>query len=221
MNNLLFTIRRQNIPQEPNENLKKHFKKPDRQNARELMGKMLHSKVDASVGNKSVESVLFVKTCLLILAICVCTCAISGCTESIWDLASDSRLPKWIALQPGLTRADVIVVEQATEPTRRGVGIKVILYNRKHKKLEEIRGKSFNLSGRYFVDVVHDVPEIIGLKTQKNEHGDEWPYFFVVDDPALKRKLLDENEKKLRDDIGSNYTALRKKLLDENDGPTF
>jgi len=42
------------------------------------------------------------------------------------------------------------------------------------------------------------------------------PYFYVVDDPALKRKLLDENEKKLLYEYGIDYPALRKKLLDEN-----
>ena len=44
------------------------------------------------------------------------------------------------------------------------------------------------------------------------------PYFDVVDDPALKRKLLDEYEKKLLEDKGIDYPALRKKLLDENEG---
>ena len=102
------------------------------------------------------------------------------------------------------------------EPTRRGVDVKVILYNDKYQKLEEVRGKSFNLSGRYFIDVVDGVPEVTGLKTQKNKHGDDFPYFFVVDDPALKRKLLDENERKLLDENGIDYPALRKKLLDEN-----
>jgi hypothetical protein len=102
------------------------------------------------------------------------------------------------------------------EPTRRGVNVKVILTNNKYKKLEEVRGKSFYLSGRYFIDVVNGVPEVIGLKTQKNKHGDDLAYFFVVDDPALKRKLLDENEYKLLQDNGIDYPALRKKLLDEN-----
>jgi hypothetical protein len=38
----------------------------------------------------------------------------------------------------------------------------------------------------------------------------------VVDDPALKRKLLDENREKLLCDNGIDYPALRKKLLEEN-----
>jgi hypothetical protein len=155
---------------------------------------------------------------LLMVALCLSCFAISGCIESIWELTSDSRLPKGITLPPGLTRADVRVVEEAMEPTRRGVDVKVILYNIKYKKLEEVRGNSFDLSGRYFIVVVDGVPEVIGLKTQKNKLGDDLAYFFVVDDPALKTKLLNENEKKLLQDIGFDNPAMRKKLLDERRG---
>jgi hypothetical protein len=140
----------------------------------------------------------------------------TGCVESIWYLANDSRLPKWITLPAGLTRADVRVEEEAMEPTHGGVDVKVILYTNKFKKLEEVHGKSFDLSGRYFIVVVNGVPEVIGLKTQKNKRDDDWPYFFVVDDPALKRKLLDENKEKLLADPGMDYTAIRSKLLDED-----
>jgi hypothetical protein len=153
---------------------------------------------------------------LLMVALCLSCFAISGCIESIWELTSDSRLPKGITLPPGLTRADVRVVEEAMEPTRRGVDVKVVLYNKKYKKMAEVRGNSFDLSGRYFIDVVNGVPEIIGLTHHINEHGIDWPYFFVVDDPALKRKLLDENREKLLCDNGIDYPALRKKLLEEN-----
>ena len=158
------------------------------------------------------------KNLLFFVAICISSCAISGCFDSVWYLAGDSRLPKWFTLPPGLTRADVLVAEEAMEPTRRGVDIKIVLTDRKYRKLAEVHGKSFDLSGRYFIVVVDGVPEIIGLKTQKNKHGDDLPYFFVVDDPALKGKLLNENEKKLLDDNGIDYPALRKKLLDENGG---
>lgn len=157
---------------------------------------------------------------LLIVAICF-FCAMSGCIDSVQELASDSRLPEWITLPPGLTRADVRVVEEAMEPTRQGVNVKIILYGKKYKKLEEVRGNSFSLSGRYFIDVVDGVPEVIGLKVQRNKHGDtQNAYFFVVDDPALKRKLLDENKWKLLQDNGMDYPAIRKKLLNENGGPT-
>jgi hypothetical protein len=145
---------------------------------------------------------------LFIVAVCVASCAISGCIEWIGELTSDSRLPKWITLPPGLARADVRVVLEGMEPTRRGVDVKFSLMNHKFKTLEEVRGKSFNLSGRYLIDVVDGVPEVIGLTHHINEDGDS----------ALKRKLLDENEKNLLADYGLDYPAVRKKLLDENAG---
>jgi hypothetical protein len=93
--------------------------------------------------------------------------------------------------------------------------IKVAFYKGKYKKLAEVSGKSIWL-GYFGIDVVNGVPEITGYKAQINEHGDLFPYFYVVDDPALKRKLLDEYEKELLDENGIDYPALRKKLLDEN-----
>ena len=106
------------------------------------------------------------------------------------------------------------------EPTRRGVDIELTLYDKKWKKLEDVRGNSFDLSGRYFIDVVNGAPEVIGLTHHINEHGVDYPYFFVVDDPALKRKLLDENKEKLLADPGMDYPAIRKKLLDKDEGST-
>jgi hypothetical protein len=60
------------------------------------------------------------------------------------------------------------------------------------------------------------VPEITGYKAQNDEHGNRMPYFYLVDDPVLKRKLLDEYEKELLNDKGIDYPALRKELLDGN-----
>ena len=159
------------------------------------------------------------KRYLLIAAICLSCCAINGCVVSIFPLATDSRLPKWLTLPPGLTRADVKVVLEFMES--RKVDTKVVLTDRKCKELAEVSGKTIGpiLSRRFFIDVVNGIPEIIGFENQIDGHGNSLPYFYVVDDPALKKKLLDENEKKLLDDSGIDYPALRKKLLDENGGP--
>jgi hypothetical protein len=88
----------------------------------------------------------------------------------------------------------------------RGVDIKVALLTKKYKKLAEVSGKTIRL-GNFLLNVVNGGPEITGYKAQVNEHGDLFPYFYVVDDPALKRKLLDE--------YGIDDPSLRKKLLDE------
>lgn len=91
------------------------------------------------------------------------------------------------------------------DPAPRGLDVKFVL---RDKKLAEVRGKSINLGGRYIIVVVNDIPEIIGFTHQINEHGIDLPYFYVVDDPAIKKKLLDEN--------GIDDPVLRKKLLDGN-----
>jgi hypothetical protein len=100
------------------------------------------------------------------------------------------------------------------EPTQRGVD-KYVLYQKKYKKMAEVSGKS-TLLGNFDIDVVNGAPEITGYKAQIDKHGNRMPYFYVVDDPALKRKLLDEYEKELLDEYGIVYPTLRKKLLDEN-----
>jgi hypothetical protein len=94
------------------------------------------------------------------------------------------------------------------EPTRRGLNIKVIFYNNKYKKLAEVSGKTIGtiLSRSFFIDVVNGIPEITGLKYQSDGHGGKDSVFYVVDDLARKKNLLDEN--------GVHDPALRKKLLE-------
>ena len=167
------------------------------------------------------------KKFLPIVAISLSCLAISGCVDSVNYLAGDSRLPKSLTLPPGLTRADVVVVRYAMEPTRRGADfgealyhadIKLGLYNKKFKKLAEVRGKTVRL-GNFVLNIVDCVPEITGYKAQIDSHGNRMPYFYFVDDPALKRKLLDEYEDELLHEKGIDYPTLRKELLDENGAP--
>src|ERR1035437_9961298 len=52
------------------------------------------------------------KYLLLFVALTISCSAIVGCEyfpEATFELASDSRLPKWITLPPGLTRTDVSI----------------------------------------------------------------------------------------------------------------
>jgi hypothetical protein len=96
--------------------------------------------------------------------------------------------------------------------------IKLGLYNKKFKKLAEVRGKTVRL-GNFVLNIVDGVPEITGYKAQIDSHGNRMPYFYFVDDPALKRKLLDEYEDELLHEKGIDYPTLRKELLDENGAP--
>src|SRR5580698_3347405 len=45
----------------------------------------------------------------LIAAVCISAFAMTGCLESSFDLASESRLPRGMVIPPGLTRTDVSV----------------------------------------------------------------------------------------------------------------
>jgi hypothetical protein len=182
------------------------------------MGTMLHEKMTQAEVTTMLRRFQRANKYLLIVALCLSCFAINGCVDSRNYLASDSRLPNWFALPPGLTRADVIVARDTMEPTRRGVEIKVLLYDRKYKKLAEVSGET-NRLGMFLLNVVNGVPEITGYKAQLDKHGNRIPYFFVIDDPALKRKLLDEYGKMLLDEYGVDYPALRKKLLDESGDP--
>lgn len=134
---------------------------------------------------------------LLIIALFVSSCAITGCLESSFNLAGDSRLPRWITLPPGLTRTEVTVtLNYYTKPG--GNDAKFILKDRKGKKLAEVRGQVKNSeplrlknpppgfdSGypTYEVIVAHGITEIV-------EHRRMEPIFYVTDDPAVREQLL-------------------------------
>ncbi|MFZ1087202.1 MAG: hypothetical protein WAN35_19740 [Terracidiphilus sp.] len=138
-----------------------------------------------------------VKNILLIVAICISFCVISGCVESSFTLASESRLPKWISLPPGLARADVsVTLNYYINPGRRSA--KFILQDRKGKTLAEINGKMkglypLNLKNppqgfdpgypTYEMITLNDITEII-------EHRKPEPIFYVTDDPGIREELL-------------------------------
>lgn len=140
---------------------------------------------------------------LFIVALCISSCAISGCLESSFQLANESRLPSWIALPPGLTRTDVSVpLNYYTKPF--GDDAKFILKDRKGKKLAEINGKVKNLYPlhlknppqgfdpgypAYEVVVVNGITEIM-------EHRKPEPIFYVTDDPAVRKEILAGLKKK-------------------------
>jgi hypothetical protein len=76
----------------------------------------------------------------LLAATLLASCAINGCIESEFTLADSSRLPKSMTLPPGLTRKDVSVELLLLTPLK-GPNAKLILGDRKGKKLSEVRGK--------------------------------------------------------------------------------
>ena len=108
--------------------------------------------------------------------------------ESTFQLASESRLPKWITLPPGLTRSDVsITMSYFTWPS---AGF--VLQDAKGQTLEKVDGgvkcSDFQLKNppqgfppgypAYAVITVKGTTELI-------EHRKIEPVFYITDDPAV------------------------------------
>ena len=121
----------------------------------------------------------------------VLSCLVSGCLESSFQLASESRLPGWKALPPGLTRADVwVTLNLYTTPLPGANDAEFILKNGKGKELAELKGKVkcqypySNMSyPRYNAVVVNDTIEIVEFRKME-------PVFYVNDDPAIRKEIL-------------------------------
>jgi len=76
---------------------------------------------------------------LLIAVLCIFSCAITGCVESSFTLANESRLPSCLALPPGLARKDVSVTLNLYAAVR-GPDAKFMVKDKKGKKLEVLSG---------------------------------------------------------------------------------
>jgi hypothetical protein len=140
----------------------------------------------------------FDKFLLLFFALIIAGSAI-GCAwfpESTFDLASDSRLPKWIILPPGLTRADVsITMSYYIMPW--GSSATFILQNTKGQTLKKVEGK---VKGLEPLQLKHPPPgfppgypsyEIITVNgiTDIIEHRKPEAIFYVTDDPTVWKEL--------------------------------
>jgi hypothetical protein len=122
------------------------------------------------------------KNVLLIVAVCASSCAISGCFDSVWYLASDSRLPKWFTLPPGLTRKDVSVALENYVPLfRGGPSAKCVLRDKNGKKLAEVKAK---VNGD--IIVANGIEETIGYAGVIIDHGPPESIFYFDDNPAIK-----------------------------------
>ena len=116
--------------------------------------------------------------------------------ESTFELASESRLPRWITLPPGLTRADVSITMSYYSMPWSWNAI-FILKDKKGKVLTKVYGKTRGLGPSqlkhpppgfppgypaYEVIAVNGITEII-------EHRKMEPIFYITDDPAVWKEL--------------------------------
>ena len=138
------------------------------------------------------------KFLLFLVALAILGSAI-GCEwfpESTFDLASESRLPKWITLPPGLTRADVsITMSYYVKPWGRTSTF--VLKDSKGQVRTKLYGKDRGLGPNllkhpppgfppgypaYEVITVNGITDII-------EHRKPEPIFYITDDPAVWKEL--------------------------------
>jgi hypothetical protein len=117
----------------------------------------------------------------------------TGCEyfpESTFQLAPDSRLPKWITLPPGIARTQVSI-EMNYYSNLWGSDTTFVLRDAKHQTLRKIYGKvkcnePILIKGRtgetgypsYQVITVNGMSEIV-------EHKKMEPKFYISDDPIV------------------------------------
>jgi len=145
--------------------------------------------------NRRIERILLVCVALTILS-----SAIIGCEyfpESSFELANESRLPKWFSLPAGLARPDVsVTMNYYSTP---GVGVALfILKDKKNRVLAKIyatqkRGGPFGSDG-FPMRSGNDYPCFAVItangKTEIIEHKKMEPIFYITDDPAIWRTLM-------------------------------
>jgi hypothetical protein len=140
------------------------------------------------------------KTLLFFVALTISCYAIVGCEyipESTFELASESRLPKWITLPPGHTRADVSITMSLYDSLW-GSDVKFILQDAKGKTLTKVYGK-LNDTGPIHLNhppqgfapgyPAYNVINVNGI-TEIVEYRKPEPIFYITDDAAVWKELM-------------------------------
>jgi hypothetical protein len=130
------------------------------------------------------------RNCLLASALTISGLLVVGCKyfpESTFQLASDSRLPKWITLPAGVTRKDVeVTMSYYFKPW--GDDASFTLQNGKHV-IRQIDGKLVCTHPIVLSGSTSDYPSyaavVVNGTTELIEHKRMEPIFYVTDDPAV------------------------------------
>lgn len=129
----------------------------------------------------------------LIVAVCISACGMSGCLESSFRIANESRLPRGLTIPPGLTRSDV----SATVDFYTLGQVKFILRDKGGRKIGMVtghqKGNPLHLRttppGReprypsYVLVAIDGVTEIMEQRRRED-------ILYVVDDPGIREELL-------------------------------
>jgi len=130
---------------------------------------------------------------LLLLAIGLSVQALSGCVESQFRLAPESRLPKWFAVPDGLRRQDVSVTLtyysapwgrratlSITDPHGKTLrSVRTTVEGSEPKVISSIPGGSYPMYEILRRDGITDVVE----------HRFGGPVFYMTDDSEVRRRL--------------------------------
>lgn len=140
--------------------------------------------------------------CLFIAALLVCCCVMTACPEANFNLAGESRLPRFVTLPPGLTRADVSV-EMIYYIDRQGRSATFIAKDKTGRMLTKVKGTlrgshPIHLNGPLKVNHKFQYPgyELVTVNgvTDIIEHRKAEPIFYVTDDPDVKKVMLDDDD---------------------------
>lgn len=132
---------------------------------------------------------------------------LAGCSlfpESSFELASESRLPKWFSLPSGLSRSDVTVTMSYYVKSS-GRTAEFSLRNASKKNLAEVVGtlqgstpmklRSTSASGGSSDYPMYERVTVNGV-TEVIEHRRLEPVFYLVDDPQVLDQLEDRRSKR-------------------------
>jgi hypothetical protein len=112
---------------------------------------------------------------------------LSGCAESSFKLADESRLPAWIHLPPKMKRPDVsLTLNYYSKPF--GPDAKFILRDKQGKILEEVSGEDTPIGNNRSKYPLYDLIVVKGI-SEIVEHRAMEPVFYISDDPAIKSKI--------------------------------
>jgi hypothetical protein len=135
---------------------------------------------------------LFVSVGLLSVAVMLVFCVLfwyNFCAEASFDLADDSRLPRWFSLQPGHTRADVSVTMSTYYVLCGGCSI-FVLSDHKGNTIRMAYGKdSPSLNNSPVIYPVYTLTTVKGI-TEVIENRKMEPKFYISDNPAVLKELL-------------------------------
>lgn len=121
--------------------------------------------------------------------------------EATFELASESRLPRWFALPPGLSRSDVTVtMSYYVKPAGRTSTFKLL--DAKKHELAEVSGTQEGLEPRHLKTPRPGYPHgypvyevvTVGGKIEIIEHRRMEPIFYLIDNAAVWNELTGSNK---------------------------